>query len=70
MYLVSIFGPIFYSCKQSVMYGLLRDSLLTNCCYRVSFNRGSNGRNNRGRRNWNRSHRRPKFSIHFDDDPQ
>jgi hypothetical protein len=71
MYLVSIFEPIFYSCKQSVMYGLLRASLLTNCCYRMSFfSRGNNGRNNRGRGNWNRGHRRPRFSIHFDVDPQ
>jgi hypothetical protein len=71
MYLVSIFEPIFYSCKKSVMYGLLRASLLTNCCYRMRFfSRGNNGRNNRGRGNWNRGHRRPRFSIHFDVDPQ
>jgi hypothetical protein len=34
------------------------------------FNIGSHGRNNRGRGNWNRGPRRPRFSIHFDDDPQ
>jgi hypothetical protein len=34
------------------------------------FSRGNNGRNNRGRGNWNRGHRRPRFSIHFDVDPQ
>jgi hypothetical protein len=71
MYLVSILEPIFYSCKKSVMYGLLRASLLTNCCYRMRFfSRGNNGRNNRGRGNWNRGPRRPRFSIHFDVDPQ
>jgi hypothetical protein len=71
MYLVSILEPTFDSCKQSVMYGLLRASLLTNCCYRMRFfSRGNNGRNNRGRGNWNRGHRRPRFSIHFDVDPQ
>ena len=34
------------------------------------FNRGSHGRNNRGRGNWNRGPRRTRFSIHFDADPQ
>jgi hypothetical protein len=34
------------------------------------FSRGSHGRNNRGRVNWNRGPRRPRFSIHFDADPQ
>jgi hypothetical protein len=34
------------------------------------FSRGSHGRNNRGRGNWNRGPRRPRFSIHFDTDPQ
>jgi hypothetical protein len=34
------------------------------------FSRGSHGRNNRGRGNWNRGPRRPRFSIHFDADPQ
>jgi hypothetical protein len=34
------------------------------------FSRGNNGRNNRGRGNWHRGHRRPRFSIHFDVDPQ
>jgi hypothetical protein len=39
--------------------------------YRMSFfNRGSHGRNNRGRGNWNRGPIRPRFSIHFDTDPQ
>jgi hypothetical protein len=53
------------------MYGLLRDSLLINCCYRmIFFSRGSNGRNNRDRGNWNRGARRLRFSIHFDVDPQ
>jgi hypothetical protein len=42
-----------------------------NCFYRMSFfSRGSHGRNNRGRGNWNRGPRRPRFSIHFDVDPQ
>jgi hypothetical protein len=31
---------------------------------------GSHGRGNRGRGNWNRSPRRPRFSIHFDADSQ
>jgi hypothetical protein len=71
MYLVSIFEPTFDSCKQSVMYGLLRASLLKSCCYKMSFfSRGINGRNNRGKGNWDRGHKRPKFSIHFDVDPQ
>jgi hypothetical protein len=71
MYLVPIFEPIFDSCKQSVMYGLLRYSLLMNYCYRMSFfSRGNNDQNNRGRVNWNRGHRRPGFSINFDIDPQ
>jgi hypothetical protein len=30
------------------------------------FSRGSHGRGNRGRDNWNRVLRRPRFSIHFD----
>jgi hypothetical protein len=34
------------------------------------FSRGSNGRNNRGRGNWQTDHRRPRFSIHFDVDLQ
>jgi hypothetical protein len=34
------------------------------------FTRGSHGRNNIGRGNWNKGPRRPKFSIHFDLDPQ
>ena len=34
------------------------------------FSRGSHGRNNKGIRNWNRGPRRPRFSIHFDVDPQ
>jgi hypothetical protein len=71
MYLVSIFEPIFDSCKKSVMYRLLRTSLSTNCCYMMKFfSRGNNDRNNRGRGNWNRGHRKPRFSIHFDVDPQ
>ena len=36
----------------------------------IFFSRGSHGRNNRGRGNWNRGPRRPKFSIHFDANPQ
>jgi hypothetical protein len=34
------------------------------------FNRGSHGRNNRGKGNWNIGPIRPIFSIHFDADPQ
>jgi hypothetical protein len=34
------------------------------------FNRGSHGRNNRGKENLNRGSRRPILSIHFDVDPQ
>jgi len=34
------------------------------------FNRGSHGRNNKGKGNWNIGPRRPRFSIHFDVDPQ
>jgi hypothetical protein len=34
------------------------------------FSRGSHGRNNRGRGNWNRGPRRPRFLRHFDVDPQ
>jgi hypothetical protein len=53
------------------MYGLLRASLLMNCCYRMKFfSRGNNGRNNKGMGNWNRGPRRPRFSIHVDVDPQ
>jgi hypothetical protein len=39
--------------------------------FRMSFfSRGSNGRgNNRGIGNWQRGHKRPWFSIHFDADP-
>jgi hypothetical protein len=45
--------------------------LLINAAYRMSFfSRGIHGRNNRGRGNWNRGPRRPRFSIHFDADPQ
>jgi hypothetical protein len=36
----------------------------------IFFNRGSHGRNNRGGGNSNRGPRRPRFSIHFDEDPQ
>jgi hypothetical protein len=71
MYRVPILEKKIYSCKKSVMYSLLRDSLLTNCCYRMSlFSRGTNGRNNRGMGNCNRGHIRPRFYIHFDVDPQ
>jgi hypothetical protein len=34
------------------------------------FSKGSHGRNNRVRGNWNRGPRRLIFSIHFDVDPQ
>jgi hypothetical protein len=34
------------------------------------FSRGSHGRNNRGRGNWYKGPRRPRFSIHFHVDPQ
>jgi len=34
------------------------------------FNRGSHGQGNRGRGNWNRGPRRPRFYIHFDADSQ
>ena len=36
----------------------------------IFFNGGIHGRNNRGRGNWNRGRRRPRFSIHYDADPQ
>jgi hypothetical protein len=49
----------------------IRIYLLINAAYKMSFfSRGSHGRNKRGRRNWNRGPRRPRFSIHFDADPQ
>jgi len=32
------------------------------------FSRGSQGWGNKGRGNWNRGPRRPRFSIHFDAD--
>jgi hypothetical protein len=45
--------------------------LLINVAYMMSFfSRGIHGRNNRGRGNWNRGPRRPRFSIHFDANPQ
>jgi hypothetical protein len=34
------------------------------------FNKGSHGLNKKGRGNWNRGPRRPRFSIHFDAEPQ
>jgi hypothetical protein len=34
------------------------------------FSRGSHGRNNKGRGNWNMGPRRPRFSIHFYAEPQ
>ena len=34
------------------------------------FSRESHGQNNRGRGNWNRGPRRPRFLIHLDADPQ
>jgi hypothetical protein len=34
------------------------------------FSRGSHGQGNRGRGNWNRGPRSPRFSIHFDADSQ
>jgi hypothetical protein len=34
------------------------------------FSRGSHDRDNRGRGNWNRGPRRPRFSIHFNVDSQ
>ena len=44
---------------------------MTNYCYRMSFfSRGNHGRNNGGRGNWHQGHMRPRFSIHFDVDPQ
>jgi hypothetical protein len=36
----------------------------------IFFSRGSHGWSNRGRGNWNRGPRRPRFSIHFDADSQ
>ena len=36
----------------------------------IFFSRGSNGRNNKGRGNWQRGHIMPWFSIHFDDNPK
>jgi hypothetical protein len=39
--------------------------------YRMSFfSIEIHGRNNRGRGNWNKGPRRPRFSINFDVDPQ
>jgi hypothetical protein len=34
------------------------------------FSKGSNGQNNRGKGNWHRGHKRPRFFIHFDANPQ
>jgi hypothetical protein len=34
------------------------------------FSKGSHGWGNRGRGNWNRGPRRPRYSIHFDADSQ
>jgi hypothetical protein len=36
----------------------------------IFFSRGIHARGNRGRVNWNRGPRRPRFSIHFDADLQ
>jgi hypothetical protein len=36
----------------------------------IFFSKGIYGRNNRGRGNWNRGPRRPRFSIHFDANTQ
>jgi hypothetical protein len=45
--------------------------LLIIVAYRMSFfSRGSHGRNNRGKENWNRGPKNPRFSINFDADPQ
>jgi hypothetical protein len=49
----------------------LRSYLIINVAYRMSFfSRGIHGRKNRGKGNWNRGPRRPRFSIHFDAYPQ
>jgi hypothetical protein len=51
------------------MYGYLKDYLLIYHACRMSFfSLGSHGRGNRGKGNWNRGPRRPRFSIHFDVD--
>jgi hypothetical protein len=53
------------------MYGYLKDYfLINNACNMSFFSRGSHGRGNKGRINWNRGLRRPRFSIHFDVDSQ
>jgi hypothetical protein len=49
----------------------LRSYLIISAAYMMRFfSRGSHGRNNRGRGNWNRGPRRPRFLIHFDANPQ
>jgi hypothetical protein len=53
------------------MYGYLKDYfLIDHTCRMIFFSRGSHGRGNMGRANWNRGPRRPRFSIHFDVDSQ
>jgi hypothetical protein len=36
----------------------------------IFFSKGIHGQGNRGRRNWNRGPRRPRFYIHFDANSQ
>ena len=51
------------------MHGYLKDYLLiVNICRMIFFSWRSHGRGNRGRGNWNRGPRRPRFLIHFDVD--
>jgi hypothetical protein len=53
------------------MYGYLKDYLLIDHACRMSFfSQGSHVRGNRGRGNWNRFPRKPRFSIDFDVDSE
>jgi len=62
--------PNFVSYYRDVMYGFFTKLVAINIAYGMRFfSEGSHGRNNRGRRNWNRGPRRLIFSIHFDANP-
>ena len=53
------------------MHGYLKYYfLIINICRMSFFSWGSDDRGNRGRGNWNRGPRRPRFSIHFDVDSE